>query len=308
MTVAAAQPGSTRARPVGLIAMIVAILCFSGSSTLVKQAGIPGPTIAFWRLVLASLAWTVILRATEHRSISRADLRKGLVPGIAFGLNITCFFTAITHTTVANAEFIGALSPLIVVPLGAFLFHERLDPRALMFGLVSFMGLGLVLFAGASGGGASWLGNAFSFIATGTWAAYLTTSRTMRATMSVAAIMASAMPIAALTVLPIASYNGDIADVTWRGAGYIVGLTVLTGVAAHGLVVFAQHHMPMGTISIMQVSQPALAALWSVWILHATLTGVQVLGMALVITGIVLVTVLTQRRRLAAEAVPLSTG
>ena len=40
-------------------------------------------------------------------------------------------------------------------------------------------------------------------------------------------------------------------------------LTFLTGVAAHGLMVFAQKTIQIGTIGIAQVAQPALAVVWS---------------------------------------------
>jgi drug/metabolite transporter (DMT)-like permease len=308
VTTTAPTAAAERQRPLGVFAIIGAILAFSISSTLVKKAAAPGPTIAFWRMVLSSLTWTAILRATQHRWVTRAELRRAIVPGVAFGLNITCFFTAITHTSVANAEFIGSLTPLLLVPAGAVIFHEHINPGALLFGLVSLAGLGLVLFNAPSNGDASWLGNGFAFTATLLWSVYLITSRAMRSTsagrgglaaggMSVVSIMASVMPVASLTILPIVVLNGQIADVTVHSGLYIVLLTVLTGTLAHGLIVFAQRTVPVGSISIMQVAQPALAVIWSVLLLGRSVRPVQVAGMALVLAGLVLVTVQTQRLR-----------
>ena len=48
-------------------------------------------------------------------------------------------------------------------------------------------------------------------------------------------------------------------------------LTFLTGVAAHGLMVFAQKTIQIGTIGIAQVVQPALAVVWSFLLLGETL-------------------------------------
>ncbi len=301
-TAATTSTVEIRQRPLGLFAIIGAILCFSISSTLVKKSGAPGPTIAFWRMLLASGLWTLILRSTEHRWISRAELRRAVVPGIAFGLNITCFFTAITNTSVANAEFIGALNPLLLVPAGAIFFHEHLNKGALLFGLVSMGGLALVLFNTPSNGDATWFGNGFAFLATMLWSVYMLTSRAMRSNatgtgMSVVGVMASAMPVATLTVLPIVLLKGQIDDVTVRSGLYIVLLTLLTGTLAHGLIVFAQRTVPVGSISIMQVAQPALAVMWSVLLLGRTVRSIQIVGMALVIIGLVLVTLQTQRRQ-----------
>ena len=77
-------------------------------------------------------------------------VRQALVPGLFFGLNLAVFFAGATHNSVANAALIGSLSPFFIVPLGAALFLEYHDPRALVFALVAFGGLALVLFSAPS--------------------------------------------------------------------------------------------------------------------------------------------------------------
>jgi drug/metabolite transporter (DMT)-like permease len=76
---------------------------------------------------------------------------------------------------------------------------------------------------------------------------------------------------------------------------YIVVLTLLTGVIAHGLIVFAQRNVPIGVMSLLQVGQPALAVVWSAIFLSQSLRGVQVFGMVLVVAGLTAVVVQTQR-------------
>ena len=72
-------------------------------------------------------------------------------------------------------------------------------------------------------------------------------------------------------------------------------LTFLTGVAAHGLLVFAQKTIPIGTIGIAQVAQPALAVVWSFLLLGETLRRGQVAGIAIVIIGLSAFLVLNER-------------
>ncbi len=292
-TPAPAEP--TRARAAGLITMCSAVVILGAMSTIVKLAATPGPTIAFWRSAGAAVVWTAILRLREHRWLSTAELRRALVPGIAFGLNLTLFFTAVTKTTVANAEFIGTLTPIVLVPAGALLFKEHIDRRALLFGLISVGGLAMVLFLAAPNGQASWFGNALAFTAMGTWSTYLITSRTLRATTSVAAIMAAVTPIATLTVAPIVALRGQVGDVSWRGAGYILILIFASGTLAHGLIMFAQRTVPVGTISLLQIAQPAMAVGWSVLLLDTSIRAVQVVGMGLVLTGLALMILRRQR-------------
>lgn len=286
-------------KALGLTALVAVILLFSAGSTLVKLAETPGITVAFWRMVLCTFIWWAILWVTERRFISKADLKASLLPGIAFGLNITAFFTGVTRTTVASAEFTGALTPLIVVPLGALIFKERLRLGALAFGLISVTGLAIVLFNAPATGDFSWNGVLWVGGALCLWATYLLTSRTLRQGRSVAVVMSHITPIAALVTLPLGLFlfPGTLLQVTWRSVVFIVILAVLTGTGAHGLMVFAQHSVPIGVISMLQVSQPAIAVVWSVLFLGSSVVPIQIVGMALVILGLVAVTIQTQRAR-----------
>lgn len=295
MTDAAVAPGRASARTLGLLAVGTAVLTFSFGSTLVKKAGIPGPTLAFWRMLMTSCSWALILWVTERRYVTRHELRRALLPGTIFGLNITLFFSGVTRTTVANAEFIGSLTPVILIPAGALLFHEKVNVRALSFGLVSLVGLAIVLFNAPTTGEASWTGNLLIVGAVVLWAGYLMSSRKLRQDMSVQAIMAAIMPIATVAVFPVALLRGELDDVTARSIPYMVVLALLTGTVAHGMMVFAQRTVPIGTIGLLQVAQPALAVVWAFLLLDQGIRPVQLVGMALVMVGQIAVVTATRR-------------
>lgn len=291
----AEQRAESRSRSLGLGAVAFAILAFSLGSTLVKLAETPGVTVAFWRMVVCSFTWAVIMRIVDKRWLTWADLRAAVVPGVLFGLNITLFFTGVTKTSVPHAEFIGAMTPLILVPLGAVVLHEKINPRALLFGLVSVAGLVLVLGFSPPGGDATLTGDLIIGLAVMCWAAYLMFSRGLRVGRSVATVMASITPVATITILPLVLLSGEVFTITWRSVVFILILAVLTGTAAHGFIVFAQRSVPVSTISIMQVAQPAIAVLWSVVFLSQTVRPIQLVGMALVMLGLIAVTVLSRR-------------
>lgn len=283
------------ARPIGLIAMVAAVLTFSASSTIIRKSGAPGPTIAFWRMLGSSIVWTALLRVREGRFVTVEEWRRATVTGVVLGANILLFYTAATRTSVANVEFIAALAPLMLMPAGAVFFHEKVDRRAALFGLISIGGLALVLFNAPKRGVATWFGNGLAVLALATWCGYLLASRQLRRGMSVATLMASALPIATLTTLPVVLLKGDIDEFDGRSMVYIVILTLLTGVIAHGLIVFAQRKVPIGIMSLMQVGQPALAVVWSAVFLSQSLRALQIVGMVLVVFGLAVVVVQTQR-------------
>jgi drug/metabolite transporter (DMT)-like permease len=224
-----------------------------------------------------------------------------------FGANLALFFTAIKATSIANAEFIGSLSPLALVPAGALLFGERPDWRALRWGAISIIGIALVLFGGAATDTATASGNALMVGVVSLWIGYLlATKMARRAEISTVHFMACAVPIAALSATPLTLLldGGDVWPLTGRDWSVVALLALSTGVGAHGLVVFAQRHLPVATIGILQVGQPALATFWAWLLLGETVTSIQIPGMLLVIIGLSAFTVVSQRRTLLPIAIP----
>ena len=96
-------------------------------------------------------------------------------------------------------------------------------------------------------------------------------------------------PIAAMIA------GSDVFGLTARGWIVVAILTFLTGMLSHGCIVFAQQHIPVATIGIMQTAQPALAVLFGFIILGEAVRLPQVIGMVLVISGLALFTLSSQR-------------
>ena len=143
-----------RPKTLGVLAVIGLVTAFSLSSTLGKRAETPGVLVAFWRMVMVSILWSAILWAARRRTVTRADVRQVWLPGVFFGLNLAVFFAGVTHNSVANAALIGSLAPFFIVPVGAWLFSEYINPRALVFALIAFGGVVLVLLNAPPGGDA----------------------------------------------------------------------------------------------------------------------------------------------------------
>ncbi len=289
-----ALKGNVPSRTLGVLAVVGMVVAFSLSSTLVKRAESPGVLVAFWRMVTVSVVWNALLWSTGRR-VTLADVRQALLPGVFFGLNLAVFFAGATHNSVANAALIGSLAPFLIVPLGAWLFREYIHPRALVFAAVAFGGVAVVLFNAPPNGDATLEGNAFGLVAMLLLVAYVVTTKRFRRDMDVTTYMATICPIAALTVLPIALAHGDVLGMSGRGWTYMLILTLTSGVAAQGLMVFAQRTIQIGTIGIAQEAQPGLAVVWSSLLLGEVVNRWQALGVAVVVSGLLAFVVANQR-------------
>jgi drug/metabolite transporter (DMT)-like permease len=246
-------------------------------------------------MIAVSLVWNALLWSTGRR-ITMRDVRQVYLPGVFFGLNLAVFFAGATHNSVANAALIGSLAPFLIVPVGAWLFAEYIDPRALVFAVLAFGGVALVLLSAPPNGDASLEGNVFGFVAMLLLVAYVAATKHYRREMDVTTFMATICPIAAVAVLPLAVAHGDVFGMSQTGWTYTLILTLTSGVAAQGLLVFAQKTIQIGTIAISQVAQPALAVVWSYLLLAEVVNPRQAIGIAIVMCGLLAFVVMNQRR------------
>ena len=300
-------------RTLALLAMVVAVVSFSSSSSLIKWSESTGSVIAFWRMIGAVIGWwtvLLVLKAHRGRQLPTATAwRSSALPGLFFGANIALFFTAITKTSIAHAEFIAALNPLVLLPLGAWFFSESPNWRALRWGGLSIVGVALVLFFGPESGAASVEGDLLMIGGIALWSGYLLSSKRARASgVGTLDFMSCMMPIGVLMAAPIAAViaGADVFDLSGRGWTVVVILTFLTGMLSHGCIVFAQQHIPVATIGIMQTAQPAIAVLFGFLILGEAVRLPQVVGMALVISGLALF-ILTGQRSIPAPTTAATT-
>ena len=95
-------PAGLSAKTLGVFAVIGLVAAFSLSSTLVKRAETPGVLVAFWRMLMVSVLWNLVLWSSGRR-VTRDDVRQVWLPGVFFGLNLAVFFAGATHNSVANA-------------------------------------------------------------------------------------------------------------------------------------------------------------------------------------------------------------
>jgi len=293
---------STSPRSLGLLAVVTSILCFAISFGIIKWPGVPGAVIAWWRLVGSALLWWILilsLRTTRQRPLPSKRVWVSTLPAaLLFGIYISVFFTAVTKTSVAHAEFINSLAPLLVIPVGYMLFKERPNWSALRFGVLSVVGLVIVLFMGPEQGAATLEGDLLMIIVLAASVSYLMASKWARGRgVETIDFMAIVMTVALVTATPVAVViaGDEMWPLPWQAWVAIAILSFLTGGAAHGLLFYAHRSVPVATISVMQVSQPALSAFWAWVIVDEAITAAQIPGMLLVIAGMALVVWFSQQ-------------
>jgi drug/metabolite transporter (DMT)-like permease len=237
---------------------------------------------------------------SSGRRVTTRYVRQALLPGAFFGLNLAIRFAGATKNSVANAALIGWMAPFFIVPIGAKLFRSSTTSQR--WSLLWSPSAAWASCSSALHQEAMRRSRATSSALWRCCCWWPTSTRHFRRDMDVAIFMATICPIGALAVLRIAATNGDGFGVSGRGWLYMLILTFLSGVAANGLMVFAQKTIQIGTIAVAQVVNPAIAVVWSFLLLNETLRVGQAVGIAIATGGLTAFLVLNQRGKRARQA------
>ena len=206
-----------------------------------------------------------------------------------FGLNIALFFSGVDRTPIAHAEFISALTPLVMVPLTAFMLKERVPRPAIIAGVCALAGVTLILSRSPSGH-TGYLGDLMVLprcrpgsrtcsgrSPSGGGSARRSSWRRCRWS-----------PASRRCRWPSSTGGGPAGLIDLTPQGWILGaaLAISTGMVAHGLIAWSQGKVELGTMSLVQLVQPGLGALWGALFLSESVAPIQLVGIAIVLVSV----------------------
>lgn len=280
--------------------MLAATAAWSFGGVLGKSVGAPGVVITFWRLWLATVLFGSVMAFTRKR-VPWSDVRTAAPAGMLFGVNLALFFSALNHTTVANALIVGALTPVAMLPIAVRFLGERLTPTKVATALVAVAGVVVAVLTaptGVPGGGRSALGDALAVASLLVWICYLTAVKRARARLDTVAFMFVVSVVAALTVTPLALLGPyDLGAIDGTGWWWLVLLTILPGVVGHGLVAWAQRHVDVTVSTVLIQGEPVGATIAAALLLGESVTMPQALAMAVVVVALATLALQSARRR-----------
>lgn len=139
-------------------ALIILAGCFWGSMGIfVRKLGTYGFSaiqIVSIRITLAALIFSLVLLVKDRRGFKISAKDIPLFLGLGFGSILfftICYFTAITMMPLSTAAILLYTSPVWIMLMSIFFFHEKLDRRKLIALALAFAGC--VLVSGISGEG-----------------------------------------------------------------------------------------------------------------------------------------------------------
>lgn len=284
----------------GIGATAVAVTIWGAASVLVKSVdGIDGVGISFYRILFGTALLGTVYLATGGR-FSRRMLLLCAPGGIAFGLDILLFFSALRETSTANATVIGALQPILLLPIGVRMFGEAVDRRVVAFSFVAVVGTAVVVFGGSGLPQWSPYGDLLATGALFTWTAYFIASKSARKELGALQYFTGLTVVALVVVAPYAVLSGaDLSPAATSDWIAIIAVTVFSGALGHVLLNWSHGHVPLQVMSLLTLLVPVVATAGAVVFLDEPVDALQWGGMVIVLASLAVVARETSRAETA---------
>ncbi|GAC1538227.1 MAG: hypothetical protein NVS3B12_23130 [Acidimicrobiales bacterium] len=267
---------------------MASVVMWGTGNVLVKYIRLDGMAIAFNRLWLGAALFSALL-VTRGGRLSWSSLRIAAPGGIAFALDVSLFFTAIKHTSVADASIITALQPALLFLVAGRLFGEQVQAATVGWTLVAIAGVTVAVLASASSAGRTGEGDLIALASVVAWAWYFVASKQARQQLGALEYQAALSVVAAVVVTPLAfvsSHHLVIRDPSTFGW---IMLMVLVPGGGHLIMNWAHEYAPITLVSMVTLGIPVIATVGAAVALGEAVTLIQGGGMVLVVVALAMV-------------------
>src|SRR6186713_1586049 len=279
---------ATHSRLLPLCALIAGNVALALGAWFVRLADSGPVSAGFWRIALALPLLALFARANRQPlgGLRRGTIAVVLTGGVLFGLDVASWHLGIGLTRMANATLFGNAGSLILMVWG-FVAWRRLPSGREWPAMAAALG-GAAILMGRSFeiSPATLAGDLFCLLAGVLYAGYLLILQDARKALGSWALLVWSSLGSAPVLLGIALALGEP---VWPGNwAPILGLVVTSQLIGQGLLVYALKHFSPLVIGIALLTQPAVAALVGWLAFGEVLTVVDLIGVALVGSALVM--------------------
>lgn len=254
---------------------------------------IPAVPAGLMRVTLAAVTLAGIRMLQRKpfsvRAADRATMFRLGIVGIA--ASFLFFTSALAHTSVAHAVFIGALVPMAVLLLARVEGQERVTLMKLAGLTICLLGVVLLAFDKAFGASAGWLGDLLAFAGLWCFAYFTVSSKRLAEHYDTISLTTYAFLIAALFCLPFLFWS--FATVSWGQISWVAWMALVFSATFGSAGAYLTYYFSLRTLTASQVAafqyvQPVLSTCFGVLFLAEIWGSGFAVGAALILLGMLL--------------------
>lgn len=272
----------------GVLLVLLAGLLWSTMGLVIRLIEAGTWQILFWRsLGLVPVLFVVIALRSRGAPLARVRAAglTGLVGGVALVVAFAGAIYAIQATTVANAVFLFAASPLLTALLSRVVLGEAV--RAATWGAIALAGVGMYLMVREGLALGAGLGNLAALLSAAGFAVFSLTLRRGRGGDMLPAVMIGGL-LSILAAAAVLAASGEPILVPWRdiGLSMAMGAVILGG----GMAAYTtgSRAVPAAELTLLTMLEVLMAPVWVFLVLGETASAGTFLGGAVLLAAILM--------------------
>lgn len=283
-------------------AVVIGILAVSTSAVLVKLTGDAPPSIiANYRLLFAVLIMSPIIfiyYRSELKRIQKKDWILAIFAGIFLAFHFILWFSSLNYTSVASSVVLVTLQPIFAFLGTYFFFKERFSPGTVISMVIALLGSVIISWSDFQISGLALFGDILALLGAIMITSYFLIGQTIRRRLSLMTYTFLVYGVSTVTlfiynVILRYSFVGYSASDWW----IFLVLAIVPTFFGHTMFNWALKWLSTSTISMAIVFEPIGASILAYLVLGEKVTWLQFLGGTIVVFGLFLFIMSTNRKR-----------
>lgn len=280
------------------LAVGAGVIAVSFSALFVRLCSAPPLIIATYRLLFTFLALAPFALAQPRllRSLDRRQVLLSAASGLFLALHFVTWFTSLNYTSVASSTVLVTTQPVFVVLGSLIFFKEHIPRRAVLGGSLALLGSVIIGASDFQVGGTALYGDLLAILAAVMVSGYLLIGRQLRRDIPLQCYTFVTYGTSSLALIAAAFVsNTPFTGYPSRDWLLFVALALVCTVMGHTVFNWVLKYVSASVVSVSILGEPLGAILWAGIFLGEPPTLRQLIGGAIIFSGLYLFTRVTNR-------------
>ncbi len=247
--------------------IFLAIYFLATGGIFVKLSPLPPINTGFYCVLFSIPMLTPFLKKSELQALIRKQIATIILAGAFLARDLTLWNSSFSYTSVANANLLVNLNPFNVIPVSYFLFKEKMMPKFLFGGLITLIGVLVLMANKVSMSPDRLLGDSLSLGSSIFYAMFMITVYKLRDSVTSTIIMfISAFSTLLVLATVIFFTEGFYVPQNFGELWPLLALALVSQILGQGLLAYCLGKANACLSSLITLSQPVVAALYA-WVI-----------------------------------------
>lgn len=281
------------------LALIVGIAAVSTAAIFVKLSDAPSSIIAFYRLLFAFIIVafpTLLFNKKEFAVLTKKDILYSVFSGIFLAFHFITWFASLKYTSVASSVVLVTLQPIFAMFGVYFFFKEKIAKVGVIGAILAVIGSIIIGWGDFKIGGQALYGDFLAILGAIFVTGYWLFGQLLRKKVSVLVYAFLVYGASTITLLLYnLALNLDFTGYSAYNWKLFLGLAIIPTIFGHTIFNWAIKYISAATISVTILAEPIGAIILAYIFLDEVITSTQLIGGAVIFTGIVIYLVFTNK-------------